>query len=133
VGKFDWSIGCLRVKNRCFASVRPVIVGVVVILSTYTWLVPVLVRYSNRQVCDAVILTSECNVDILKTSVVRRSDGDCAFKCVHRRIARDEPVTMAIAVVDIDHDCRLAVMRDVANLVANLVTQRLHPVWWCKH
>lgn len=79
------------------------------------------------------MLTSECNVDILKTSIVRCSDGDCALDSIHGRIACDELVAVAIAVVEIDHDGRLAMMRDVADLVADLIAQRLHPVWWRKH
>jgi hypothetical protein len=37
-GRVDSSIGCLRTRKRCVASVRP---GVAPSLSTKTWLVPV--------------------------------------------------------------------------------------------
>jgi hypothetical protein len=73
-----------------------------------------------------MVLTNECDIDILKTSVLCCSNRNCAFDVIHRRVAGNESMSMAVLVIQTDLNCGLAIMGQVADLVPYLIADCLH-------
>lgn len=132
-GRSSSAIGCLSVKKRWVASVRPDMEGVVVSLSTKTWQVPVVFHQltcSGGWQADACgfVHTNQTNVHIFESCVVVCSDGNGSFNGIHSGIAGHPFAVRAMAVVEVDLDGRLAVVGHIPHLVADLVANRLHGV-----
>jgi hypothetical protein len=73
-------------------------------------------------------LTYERNVDIFEEHIMCCSDSNGALDRIHCRVRCDPRVPRSIGPAQLDVDSGLAVLRDVANFCADVVSHRLHGV-----